>query len=315
MFKGLKTIQNNHSGRLRPHEHTSYIALGIILGIVGLALTAYTVYADNTPHPLPQEGSIGITGTMPGKVPTVAATINPPVDQQHFSTSPVTVAGTCPTNTLVEIFKTDIFAGSTPCNDAGTYSIDVDLLVGKNVLVAKVYNSLNEPGPDSTPVSVYYDALPSQASPITSLGLVGAQMLLNTDAVFRGIFPEQELSMPIDIIGGTPPYAVNIQWGDSTNKVIPRNDNTGFSAGHTYTKPGTYQISLQATDAAGRVAFMTVAAIVNGQPVVTSITASSDKLQILWPLYVGAIATVISFWVGERREKRVLRNRGLLFTE
>ena len=313
MLKWLKLIERDHSGHLRPHEHTSYIVLFIILAVVGLALTTYTVNADNTPHPLPQASSISLTGSVPGKVPTVAATIATPKDQQHFSTSPVTISGTCPANTLVEIFKTNIFAGSTPCNDAGTYSIDIDMLIGKNELIAKVYNSMNEAGPDSNMVVSYYDALPSQAGPIVPLGLSGAQLILNTDAVFRGTFPNQDLNVPIDILGGTAPYAVNIQWGDSTNKVIPRNDNSTFSADHIYSKPGTYQISLQATDANGRVAFLTVAAIVNGQPTTASISATSQNLQVLWPLYVGAIAAVISFWVGEKREKRILRTRGLLY--
>ena len=134
----------------------------------------------------------------------------------------------------------------------------------------------------------------------------------HTDAVFRGVFPGKELDMPLNIIGGTAPYALNIQWGDATNKVMSRNDNTGFSTGHAYIKPGTYQISIQATDASGRVAFLTIAAIVNGQPAVTGITASSDKLQVLWPIYAGAVAVVLSFWVGEKREKRVLNKHGLL---
>lgn len=314
MLNWLKLSQHVHSGRLRPHEHTSYISLIFMLIVVGVALTAYTVYAA-TPYDGPEAGSIGITGTMPGKAPVVAATIDSPVDQNHTTTTPVSVGGTCPADTLVEIYKNSIFAGSTPCTGAGSYLLDIDLLVGKNELIARDYNALNQVGPDSNKVTVFYDALPIQTGPITSLNFGGSQLLLNTDAVFRGVFPDQDMSMPIDILGGNPPYALNIQWGDASNKVVPRNDNSSFTTSHKYTKAGNYQISLQATDAAGRVAFLTVAAIVNGQPNVTSITtASSDKLQVLWPLYVGAIGVVISFWLGEKREKRILRTRGLLST-
>jgi hypothetical protein len=220
---------------------------------------------------------------------------------------------------LVEVFKNDIFAGSAPCTSAGTYSVEVDLLIGQNSLIARVYDALNQPGPDSLAVIVYYDALPGQAGLLSPLDFGGTQLLLNTDAVFRGTFPEQELSIPLDILGGTPPYAVNIQWGDSTNKVVPRNDNVSFNAGHVYKKPGTYQINLQATDAQDRVAFLSVAAIVNGQPEVVAATAGSSsndstmsRLLLLWPLYVGSFAVVISFWLGERREKRVLVKRGQL---
>jgi hypothetical protein len=186
-------------------------------------------------------------------------------------------------------------------------------MIGQNILTAHVYDALNQKGPDSNSITVYYDALPSQSQSITPLDLNGDQLLLNTDAVFRGTFPDQQLSVPIDIIGGTPPYAVNVQWGDSTNKVIPRNDNLGFTATHAYSKPGTYQITLQASDAHERVAFLAVATIVNGQPTTaatsTGSTPSNDamtRLLALWPLYTGTVATVASFWFGERREKRLL---------
>lgn len=315
MLKWLKLSQHNHSGRLRPHEHTSYIPLGVLLLVVGLALIGYTTHAA-TPYTGPEAGSIGISGVMPGKAPTVAATIDSPNDQQRFSTSPVTFTGTCPANTLVEIFKNDIFAGSTPCTDAGIFSVGIDLMIGQNILIARVYDALNQPGPDSKPKTVFYDALPPQAGPLIGLNFGGAQLLLNTDAVFRGAFPNKELNIPIDIIGGTPPYALNIQWGDSNNKVISRNDNITFNAGHIYLKPGTFQISIQASDALGRVAFLTVASIVNGQPNIaaanTISTSEANKLLLLWPLYASAVAIVISFFIGEKREKQTLIKHGLL---
>ena len=313
MLKWLKLSQHHHSGRLRPHEHTSYVPLGVLLLVVGVALTAFTSYAASPP---PGAGSVGMSGTMPGKAPTVAATITSPGNQQRFNTSPVKFTGTCPATTLVEIFKNDIFAGSTPCSDAGTYSIDIDLLIGQNVVVARVYDALNQPGPDSNSVTVFYDALPPQSSPISALNFGGSQLLLNTDAVFRGVFPEEQLNIPIDILGGTPPFAINSQGGDSNNKVVPRNDNTAFKVGHVYNKPGTYQVSIQASDAVGRVAFLTVASIVNGQPSVaaasTPTAAATSKLLLLWPLYTASIAVVISFWMGEKREKNLLAKRGLL---
>jgi hypothetical protein len=315
MLKWLKLSQHHHSGRLRPHEHTSYLPLGILLVVVGFALTVFTAYAASPP---PASSSIGLSGSMPGKPPTVAATIKTPTNSQHISTSPVSVTGSCPANALVELFKNDIFAGSTGCSSTGTFSLDIDLLIGQNNLIARVYDDLNQPGPDSNTVTVFYDALPPQAGALMPLNFGGPQLILNTDAVFRGTFPQQELGVPIDIIGGTPPYAVNLQWGDSNNKIVPRPDNTPFRVGHTYTRPGVYQISLQASDAEGRIAFLTVAAIVNGQAAVTAATTGNssnpvmNQLLILWPLYTSAFAVVVSFWLGERREKQILDHRGLL---
>lgn len=315
MYNWLKISHHHHSGRLRPHEYTSYVPLAFLLLFVGLALLGCSVSALSSPPP--QADSVALSGTMPQPAPTVAATITSPAPQKHFTASPVSVSGTCPPNTLVEVYKNDIFAGSGPCSDSGTYSFEVDLLFGRNSLIARVYDALNQPGPDSRTVTVFYDALPPQSAALAPLSFGGAQLLLNTDAVYRGAFPEHLLNVPIDIIGGTPPYAVNVQWGDSTNKVISRNDNLTFNASHAYHKPGTYQISIQASDAKGRVAFITVAAIVNGQPSAvpagTSSGTPANKLLLLWPLYTAAAAIVTSFWLGERREKHLLTGSNLTF--
>lgn len=304
----LKIAHHKHSGRLRPHEYTSYLPLSLLLLVVGMTLGICTAYAASPP---PQSESVSLTGSMPGKPPKTAATITSPTNQQRFNTSPVTIKGTCIANSLIEIYKNDIFGGSGSCSSGGTFAIDVDLLVGQNVLIARVYDSLNQPGPDSNAVTIFYDALPTQASALKTLDFGGPQLLLNTDAVFRGTFPEKEMNVPVSVIGGTAPYAINMQWGDSTNKVVPRNDNQTFNVSHTYHKPGVYQITIQGSDVQGRVAFLTVASIVNGQPPATAAAAtppnnSLNKLLALWPLYTASVAIVISFWLGERREKHIL---------
>ncbi len=300
-----KLPHTDNSGRLRTHEHTSYIALALLLVVVGAALTIYSVAGAS---PGPQEGSIGLTGVVPGAPPSTAPHIDRPADGAHFTFSPIQVSGTCPQNTVVEIFKNDIFTGSTSCV-GGKFDMQIDLLFGKNILIARAYDSLNQAAPDSNTVTVFYDILPPQTGPLATFNF-GTQLLLNTDAVYRGVFPNKEMTMPIDILGGTPPYAVNVQFGDANNKVVPRPDNTTFRVPHTYTKAGTYQISIQATDARGRVAFLGVAAIVNGQPGVetagTTTASTPNQLLLLWPVYTSAIAIVISFWLGERREKKIL---------
>lgn len=310
----LKISHHRHSWHLQPHEYTSYMSLIFLMVMVGIALTIVSVSAQTNPPP--QSGSIGLSGIMPGPVPKSAAVIITPSNQQQFSSTPVTVSGTCPAGTLVEIYKNDIFGGSTICSSSGTFSLNVDLLVGSNSLMANVYNALNQPGPDSTPVTTYFNALPAQTSSLAPLNLSSNQLILNTDAVYRGIFPGQQLSIPVDIIGGVPPYAINVQWGDSSNSVVPRNNNVPFNIEHTYSKPGTYQITIQGSDAQGRTAYLTVAAIVNGQPSVLASTSSSsstpnNELIVLWPLYTSALAMIVSFWLGEKREKRLLSNPGL----
>lgn len=314
-----KLLPRRHTVKSKPQKHRSYAPLASVLALIGVLLTIFTITSVSraaTPYDGPESGSIGITGVVPGKPPTTAATIDSPSTGQRFNSTPIDVSGTCPVNTLVEIFKNDIFAGSTACSSTGTYTVTIDLLIGENQLIARVYDALNQPGPDSNIVTVFYDALPVQFGPLASFDFGSAQLLINTDAVFRGVFPDKEMVMPISLIGGRPPYAVNIQWGDSTNDVISRGDNIQFNVAHTYKKPGIYQISIQASDADGRVAFLTVAAIVNGQPDVIAAAQSTEQkrniLLVLWPLYAAIITAAISFWLGEKREKHILRVRGQL---
>lgn len=314
MHQKLKLIHHGHSGRLRGHEHTSYPLLAILLLFVGVVLMMGTVTAQS---PGPYSSSVGISGTMPGPPPTEGAVITNPNNQDRFDQSPIEVSGTCPEGLLVEILKNNIFGGSTICTDEGTFSLEMDLMFGRNELVARVYDSLNQPGPNSEPVVVFYDLLPPQPTSLSPLNFSNDQLVITSDAVYRGIFPDQRFSMPVEILGGTPPFALNVEWGDTNNKVVPRDNNQPFNIGHAYSKPGTYQIRLQATDAEGRVAFLTVVAIVNGQP--TEMTAGTDtpetpvnRFLVVWPLYVGSLASVASFWLGERREKHMLAKHGLL---
>ena len=320
--KIVKKIQPRaNTGKVRPHGNTSYFSLTALLAITGFILFMSTQMAAAWVRPGPATGSVGVTGVMPGKPPTEAATITSPKSNQRFPETPIKVTGTCPAGSLVEIFKNDIFAGSVVCSEDGKFSIEVDLLIGQNHITARVFDALNQEGPASNSVTVFYDALPPQGAPLMGLNFGGDQLIINTDAVFRGAFPGKEMSIPIDIIGGRAPYAVNVHWGDATNAIASRPDNTSFRMVHTYDKAGTFQLSIQATDADGRVAFLTVASIVNGQPdpVVATTTTENpaaksmlESLMRLWPLYTATFAVVISFWLGEQRERRLLMRHGLL---
>lgn len=314
MLHRFALSHHKHTGRILPHRHTSYFPLFLLLAFVGFMLSVFTVTAA---PPGPESSSIGITGVMPGKPPMTAPTIDTPNNNQRFTTTPITVKGSCPPGTLVEVFKNDIFAGSAFCGDDGKYTFDIDLLFGRNVLIARVYDALNQASPDSQPVIVFYDSQLAQPSGLAGLDFGGAQLLINTDAVYRGVFPNKEMAVPMTILGGKAPYAVNVQWGDNEQSLIPRGNNAVFNATHTYKKPGTYPISVKASDADGRVAFITVAAVVNGQPDIvaagtTDNGASPNILVSLWPVYVATVAIVLSFWLGEVREKRVLQKRGQL---
>ena len=291
--------------------------LFVMVFIVGIMLVGFSISTLVEASPGPQAESVSLTGTVPQAPPKTGATIDKPTNNQHFATSPITVSGTCPADTLVEIFKNDIFAGSATCEKNGTYSVEIDLLYGKNVLTAQVFDVLNQAGPTSSPVTVFYDAVPPPSASLSALNFLGTQLLIHTEAVYRGGFPGQTLNVPISLLGGIGPYAVSIDWGDGSKSIIPRSDNSIFNAPHIFKKAGTYKITIEVTDSSGQVAFLTVAAIVNGQPAVIAGTNTSgnaktslSKLIVLWPLFAILATMVVSFWLGEKREKKIMQKHG-----
>ena len=310
MSNKTRLSSRQHSGRLRPHEHTSYGLLAVLVFIVGIFLAGLTVSNIAFASPPPQADSVSLTGTMPGPPPSSAATITSPVNQQQFQTTPITVTGTCPPGTVVEIYKNNIFAGSTICGSNGTYSVKIDLLYGNNTLTANDYNANNQAGPSSKSVFVVYNAQPPVSALISNINFTSTQLLLETSAVYRGAFPGQAMTVPINILGGVAPFAINVNWGDNTNQVLPASTNTIINATHTYKRPGTYDISIMGSDSQQRVGFLQVAAIINGQPAAVGSTTqpkpSSNTLIVLWPLYAIAVTLVVSFWMGEKREKHLL---------
>ncbi|HUC20946.1 MAG TPA: hypothetical protein VMR98_05665, partial [Candidatus Polarisedimenticolaceae bacterium] len=135
----------------------------------------------------------------------------------------------------------------------------------------------------------------------------------------RGLRVGDELTWPIELIGGKPPYAVSVGWGDGKTDLISRGVDGRFDIKHTYEKPGlgyngSQTIVVKASDAAGSTAYIQLVTIVsNGnQQLATASNLLTGRLGIAWPLLLIAMLVVVSFFLGERREKHVLHQRGLV---
>jgi len=257
------------------------------------------------PPPNPQQGSVGLQGEIKGNPPTVAATITVPGNGQVFTNTPITVAGICPKGVLVEIYKNNVFAGSVNC-DNGSFSLQVDLFDGKNDLVAKVFDSLNQAGPDSAVVSVTFN---------TTKPTVGPRITLTTAYAKRGAIPGTTLTYPVTISGGIGPYAVNVDWGDKTNADLLSRPFAGdFEPEHIYKQAGVYNVIIKATDANGNTAFLQVVGIGNGPISQTdknaggSTTITLTKI-IWWPLILALILIIIAFWLGKKQQLEQIRTR------
>jgi pterin-4a-carbinolamine dehydratase len=156
-----------HTGKLIHHSSTSYPVLAMLLLVVGVLLGGMThrtqagsLYGSGT-------GQYVISASVPGPAPKVAAIINTPVDGVHSSVSPITVAGSCPVDTYISLYRNGLFSGVSLCTIDGKWNIETSLFAGRNDLVAKVFNLTDVPGPVVGGITVFYD-LPTV--PINSPG-------------------------------------------------------------------------------------------------------------------------------------------------
>ncbi len=284
--------------------------ISVVLAGLLIAVGIFTVHQPA--HAATEQGSVGMEGRISAPPPTTAATISIPRTGQSFSTLPVTVSGICPNKLLVKLFKNNVFAGSVMCTN-GSYSLIIDLFDGQNDLVARVYDDLDQAGPDSNVVTVSYNA--------DKPGFTSRVSLTSTIAK-KGANPGQTLVWPITLSGGDGPYAVSVDWGDGkTPDLVSRAFPGDFNIQHVYDKPGVYNIIVKATDKNGGVAYLQLVGIANGALSQDSGNSAGNnnnnssgsttpKTKLLWQPAALLIPFIIStFWLGRRHELHTLRKK------
>lgn len=278
------------------------VALLLALALLGFGL-ARSVRAAT------ESGAVGIQGTIAAPPPSVGAVISIPGSGSTFTDLPITVSGICTGDVLVKLFKNDVFSGSTPCEN-GSFQISIDLFSGKNDLVARVYDALDQAGPDSNLVTVTYSDNSSNAQ-------VANRVLLTSNYAKRGANPREKLSWPLILTGGYGPYAVSIDWGDSNNDLQSVTFPGEFIIEHEYQNSGVYKVIVKAVDSRGATAYIQLVAVANGPLSQVSDTSSSNdqavaagKTIILWQPAAILIPFILStFWLGKRYEvKRIRRS-------
>ncbi len=297
------------------HGDTSYgllLALVLVVGGILLAASLSTHAADACGGGgfTQCTGSYQVDAVVPPARPGRPAIITSPTNGQTFSTDPVTVSGTCPSGSLVKIFTNGILVGSVICSASGQFSVPVDLVIGSNSLTALPFNALDQQGPSSPAVNVTFN------QPAGALGF-STQLLLQSVNYYRGVPPGTAVTWPITIVGGTAPYAVSIDWGDGTTDVITRLAPGPFTVTHTYKEIGTgylgtFPLIIRASDASGHTAYLQLTTLVNSAMFGTTNAAPKTKtntLLIIWPIWIVILLMILSFWLGERREKHIMEKR------
>ncbi len=281
-------------------------ALTCLLFGVSVVASNMRVYAA-PPVENPQQGSIGVEGTIPSAPPKNAATIATPRSGQSFDALPITVSGLCTTGMIVKLFANGVFVGSAQC-EGGSYTMQADLLSGRNDLVARIFDSLDQAGPDSNIVTVSFND--KQYNPFD-----GDLISLTSNYAQRGADPGKKLTWPIILKGGNGPYAISIDWGDGSPLGLMSTPFTGtIELNHTYDKAGIYKVVVKATDKNGIAAYLQLVATANGAINSKSTGGTSAQKEqvvvarVMWlPVLISIPLILSSFWLGRRYELAALR--------
>jgi hypothetical protein len=306
-----------------PHQHTSYPALLflLLLAIILLAAVSFGASADDYVIPGPQSDSATVTGTVTSPAPQTPPTLEGLSNGQTITDAPVPVRGSCPANSLVKVFKNEILAGTAICGKDKRYNLDIDLFIGENRLVARAYNTLEKSSPDSNVITVSYAPKTAAGLAVVSAPVyrpgdsLAGQFFLKAENFHKGVRPGDQIVWPLTIVGGTPPYAVSVSWGDNKTDVYSRGVAGPFDIKHVYSKSGggyrgSQDVVVKASDANGLTTYIQLVSIVNDtNSIVAAAQSLPTKLQLAWPLLGMAVLMVASFFLGEWREKKVLKRR------
>jgi len=278
----LHTVHRRHTGHVTPHQTTSYPVLAMLLLLVGVFLGGWghMVTADT----ITAQDSYVVHASVPGPPPSQPATIDEPHDGDVFTTSPITVSGSCPVNTYESLYRNGAFSGVAQCDAAGHYELSTSLFPGTNQLQVRDYSQTDVGGPLSNIVTVQYNPpVPPKAPDSSGTGgtpsttntsgpnVYGEPLIFKTNFVYEGHYVDTVTTWQLDIEGGTAPYAISVEWGDGQHSLLSRPKAGTFTVQHTYTKPGSgyrgsYVTKFSASDSDGAQTILQLLAIVNNPP-------------------------------------------------
>ncbi len=269
-----------------------------------------------------QAETVAVGAQVFGPPPTTPATIVLPAAGSRFSDIPILVSGTCYAGNMVKLYRNNSFSGAVRCASDHTFQLQTDLYEGANELTALPFDALNQAGPASPSMFVYYDVAESGSE--SSDASAVPQFVLVAENLYKGYFTGDVIEWQLTAVGGTPPYAFTIDWGDGSSDLISRASAGDFKVKHTYKKSGdvddSYAIKVRASDGAGNNAFLQLMVIVrekDGTKAVPGLGSASTppplrlpfSFKVLWPAYGVTLLMAVSFWLGERRELLMIKPR------
>lgn len=294
--------------QIKPYRHRIFLVFCMSILLSFSSIGSVLALGSTDPQ---QTGTTGLQGKVSSPPPKTAATISTPTSGSTFRTTPITVSGLCTTGLLVKIFSNNIFIGSAQCVN-GNYSVQVDLFGGDNELVARVFDALDQSGPDSNIVKVSF----TNAEGVQ----IFDRVTLTSTIAQLGAPVGSELTWPIVISGGTGPYAISVDWGDGTAADLKSVPFAGsFTLNHTYKSAGYYRVVIKATDSKGSTAFLQLVGVGSGDASQSSTGSKSAagtgaggttrNVYVWWPVLTMVPIILAAFWVGKKYELSALHRQ------
>lgn len=330
-----RSYRKRSSWQKRVLLHPAYM-FGILC--TGVLMCAYTLFAS--------ADSYQVHAVVPAPLPAFAAEINFPATESVAITAPLEVTGTCPVDSYVKLFRNGAFSGVSQCSGTGTFTISTDLAVGKSELTAQAYNHLNQSGPTGSTIIVYYKPeapkLKTEPTPAANAPLPEEVIKQNNydttdygplqligEYAYQEVTAGNTFSWGLDLRGGSPPYNVNVEWGDGQKTQYYFTEDPAFTIKHDYKQAGTYNVMVNSVDAQGYRVQMQLSAVVHKVDVNGIVGAITNQnydqpnlpglaglnttwlYKILWPSYFTILLMSVSYWLGQHRELEVLRKEAV----
>lgn len=239
-----------------------------------------------------------VSASVPTVVPSVAAVINQPAINSVVAQKNINVAGICQLMAqplIVSIWRDNSILGSAICAN-GLFSIDVNLILGENILVAKSQNTVGQFGPNSSLHPVSYRPSIVNTDP-TGTNLL-SNFQVNSGQSAAHLSNSAQGSIEIIIQDGKAPYQVIINWGDGNFDELTLNQSGNHVFDHQFAELIDDKIVILVTDADGN--FQRLVLGINS----SKLPNSSSKARLIlnqaktwWnhPLSLGSIGLIGTF--------------------
>lgn len=270
--------------------------------LVGVAIASVCVLGAR----IARADTYNVSATVPYDTPSTASTFGGSFDGLASPTRAVALSGTCQyvyPASIVAIYRLGVLMASTACTVTNTYQLDVTLVDGQNVLLARTYNMNGLYGPDSVSITVSYTppAVPlPQTPPQVATQDAPSTLSIVTQAPFHVVDAKHttvQVSVLVD--GGATPYTIELNWGDGTTESKQVSASGTYTFEHEYEKPATYQARARVTDVLGvsrEQVFAVVAPGALAESVSKPISTGAATPINFTPYYVagGVVVTLIS---------------------